>query len=162
MIVVGLDPGQTGAGAKIDDLSGPSVAPFPTIEGALAWGFLKGYIKGAVILGAHFFLEQVAAMPGQGVSSMFKFGRNFGMIEGMLIAFEATYELVRPQVWQKEMHAGIEKSIDPKGRSLIAAQRLFPNVNLIPDRCRVPHSGSVDALLIAEYGRRKILGRLTK
>jgi hypothetical protein len=162
MTVIGIDPGQTGAFAQIAADGRRSVAPFPASDGALHWGFLKGYICGGKALGVHFFLEQVAAMPGQGVSSMFKFGRNFGTIEGMLIAVEATYELVRPQVWQKEMHAGIEKSIDAKGRSLIAAQRLFPEVDLIPARCRVPHSGSVDALLIAEYGRRKIAGRLTK
>ncbi len=64
-------------------------------------------------------------------------------------------EAVLPRVWQKEMLAGTPAG-DTKQRSVIAAQRLFPGVSLLPtERSRKPSDGLSDALLIAEFGRRR-------
>lgn len=93
------------------------------------------------------FLELVHAMPGQGVTSMFSFGRGLGLWEGMLAALKISYTLVAPQRWQKELLDGMPKG---KGASLIVAKRLFPSVSLD----RVKDHGRADALLLAEYGRR--------
>lgn len=106
--------------------------------------------------GAFVVLEKVSAMPKNGAVSMFKFGRTYGQTEALVSACGISYELARPAVWQKVMHEGIEKKIDVKKRSLMAAQRLFPNESfLATSRSKVPHDGLVDAALIAEYCRRK-------
>ena len=104
----------------------------------------------------HCILEKSQAMPKQGVSSTFKFGRNFGIIEGTLSALGIPFTLVRPTEWCKVIHEGTKAGGDPKARSRMAVSRLFPNVDLkASDRCRIQHEGMVDAILLAEYGRRK-------
>lgn len=96
-------------------------------------------------------VEHVGAMPGQGSVSMFNFGMNFGMIQGVLSALKIPYELVRPQKWKKEFSCTSDKNT-----SISAAKRLFPNVNLKrTERCKKDHDGIAEALLLAEYGRRK-------
>lgn len=97
-------------------------------------------------------LEQVGAMPGQGVTSTFTFGRNYGWCQGVLDALKLPWKLVRPQEWQR----GVVPS-KPKGckkRSTVAAERLWPGVKF-----RGPggglRSGRADAALIADWARRK-------
>lgn len=100
-------------------------------------------------------LEFVASRPGMGAPSVFKFGRTYGATEALLIANSIPYTLVTPKVWTREMHQGIEGD-EPKAKSKIAISRLFPEVNLLAtERSRVAHDGLIDALLIAEYARRK-------
>ena len=100
------------------------------------------------------YLEQVHAMPKQGVSSTFNFGMNFGFIQGVLKAYEIPYELVTPQKWKKEFSCTSDKNT-----SIEVCKRLFPNVNLkATDRCKKDHDGIAEALLIAEYGRRHYNG----
>lgn len=100
------------------------------------------------------YLEKVHAMPGQGVSSMFKMGRGFGSIEAMLAAHKIPYKLVLPLRWSKVMHKDISKELKPKQRSLMVLKRSYPTLDLRPtERSKNPHEGLMDALLIAEYGR---------
>lgn len=96
------------------------------------------------------FIEKAQAMPKQGVTSMFKYGREYGRILGMIETTGIPYELVPPRTWQKEAYKGIITK--GKSRSFIACHRLYPSVSLIPEGCRVPHDGIADALLIAHYG----------
>jgi crossover junction endodeoxyribonuclease RuvC len=108
------------------------------------------------------FIEKVSSMPKQGVASMFKFGRTVGALQAMLAAFKRRFQEVTPQAWQKVMHEGVNKKSmpNPKQRSVIVVKRLFPNENLLASaRCKKPHEGFVDALLIAEYGRRVLSGK---
>ena len=88
-------------------------------------------------------LEQVHSMPGQGVSSSFKFGMGFGGLKMALAAWEIPYELVPPQKWQKHLGCltGGNKNI-----TKAFAQALFPTI-------RVTHA-IADSMLIAEYCRR--------
>lgn len=92
-------------------------------------------------------IEKVSAMPGQGVCSMFSFGRGVGIWEGLLTGLGFSYELVTPQRWQKTMMDGLPRG---KGASIAVAKRLFPSVDLN----RAKDHGRADALLLAEYGRR--------
>ena len=94
------------------------------------------------------YLERVSAMPGQGVTSMFKFGQSFGFCRGLLIAFCIPFELVSPQVWQRKLGclSGGNKNV-----TKAKAQELFPDY-------KWTHATS-DAVLIAEYGRRTRLGK---
>ena len=98
-------------------------------------------------------LEHVGAMPGQGVTSMFSFGENFGYLKGLLEAFEIPYELVRPQRWKKEF------GIIGKNQSVEVCKRLFPGVSLRrTERCKKDHDGMAEALLMVEFARRHYAG----
>lgn len=97
-------------------------------------------------------LERVGAMPGQGVTSMFKFGENFGFIQGLLTAYGIPYELVTPQKWKKEFQVTGDKN-----SSIAVCKRLFQGVSLRrTDRCKTDHDGMAEALLMAEYARRRL------
>ena len=98
-------------------------------------------------------VEKVGAMPGQGVTSMFHFGKSAGFIEGVLMACNLSFQLVPPQRWKKEFSLGSDKQ-----QSIDACQRLFPQVNLLPsERCRKPSDGMAESLLMAEYARREFM-----
>ena len=108
----------------------------------------------------HVFVEKAQAMPKQGVSSMFTYGVGFGRLIGWLESLEVPYTLVTPQAWMKTMHVGTDTKLDAKARSLQAARRVFPAVNLLAsERSKKPHDGLVDALLLAEHGRRVLEGK---
>lgn len=97
-------------------------------------------------------LEHVSAMPGQGVTSMFTFGQGFGWIQGVLTTLRIPFELVRPQRWKKEFGVTGDKNT-----SIAVCKRLFPGINLLPSaRCRKEHDGMAEALLMAEYARRRL------
>lgn len=96
-------------------------------------------------------IERVHAMPKQGVSSSFNFGVNYGMIMGLLEALSIPYETVLPQKWKREFGVTADKNT-----SIAVAKRMFPEVDLRrTDRCKVDHDGKAEALLMAEYARRK-------
>lgn len=97
-------------------------------------------------------LEKVNAMPNQGVTSMFTFGKNAGFIEGVLESFKAPYQLIRPQAWKKEFGLNSDKQ-----QSIDVCKQLFPNVNLLAtERCRKENDGMAEALLMAVYAKRKL------
>jgi crossover junction endodeoxyribonuclease RuvC len=83
---------------------------------------------------------------------MFNFGTSFGWLQGMLDALGISYELVRPQKWKKEFSCTSDKNT-----SIAVAKRLFPGVDLRrTERCTKDHDGKAEALLMAEYCRRKM------
>lgn len=166
MIYIGIDPGLTGGMAAIDEHSTPIfVGAFRSVAGEFdAHQFADVLTDIRIQLGGPAkwmaALEKVHAMPGQGVSSMFKFGSVFGAIKGVLAAKAIPYELITPQAWMKIMFAGENSEGKERGKSV--AQRLFPEVILRETpRCRTNHSGMSEALLIAEFLRRKHLGLLS-
>ena len=94
-------------------------------------------------------LENVHAMPKQGVSSSFCFGEGKGMWEGILGAFDIPFDLVSPQRWKKEIMADQGKD---KSAARFKAMALFPS---LADQLKlVKHDGRAEALLMAEYARR--------
>lgn len=64
------------------------------------------------------------------------------------------YERITPQRWQKSLLPGCKPG-ETKKRALSRALELWPEETFIPDGCRTPHDGIIDAALIAEYGRRE-------
>lgn len=146
MIYIGIDPGKDGALAFIEpDPVGISVYPFDE-------GIYAELLQSAGVFSCRCCLERVGAMPGQGVTSMFKFGENFGFIQGILTAYSIPYELVTPQKWKKEFQITGDKN-----SSIAVCRRLFPDVSLRKsDRCRKDHDGMAEALLMAEYARRRL------
>ena len=144
MIYIGIDPGKDGALAVIfGGMDETVLVPFDEQEYTNVLQNLAGQPVKAC-------LEHVGAMPGQGVTSMFSFGENFGFIQGLLTACGVPYQLVRPQRWKKEF------GISGKNESIAVCKRLFPEVSLRRNaRCKNDHDGMAEALLMAEYARRK-------
>lgn len=113
----------------------------------------------------HAVLENVHAPQLGGRTSCFEFGRGKGLLEMLLMALEIPHTQVIAKTWQREMWSGIKiqykagkekKIVDTKGTSLLAAKALFPSQNLTKSsKAKIPHDGIVDALLMAEYCRRK-------
>ena len=87
-------------------------------------------------------IEQVGAMPGQGVTSMFTFGRAVGRVEGVLVALGVSIDFTRPQVWKKHFKLSKDKE---NARAL--AQRFYPKASL----ARKKDAGVAEALLIARH-----------
>ena len=149
MIYIGIDPGKNGG---IAVMSSDIINVYTFSEETLIeeLGLISRCIKAGE--SAKCVLEKVNAMPGQGVVSMFNFGQNYGFIQGVLKAYGIPYELVSPQKWKKEFSVTSDKNT-----SIEVAKRLFPGVNLkATERCKKDHDGMAEALLIAEYCRRKL------
>lgn len=153
MIYIGIDPGKKGAMAVIDSetIDLPVVIKFSPEAYRSILLHARG-MKCTLGKEVKCCLEHVGAMPGQGVTSMFHFGENFGYIRGLLEAFEIPYELVRPQKWKKEFSITGEKN-----SSIEVCKRLFPGVDLRrSERCRKDDDGLAESLLMAEYARRRL------
>ena len=151
MKIVGIDPGLSGALACIGRQT-LLVRPMPVIKLTKGQDLDGAEIKNFLIMEQPnlVVIEQVNAMPGQGVTSMFNFGKSFGRLMGICEGLEIPYELVRPQAWKKSMGIGGDKS-----SAIQKAKQLFPAVSLLPTpRCKKDHDGMAEALLLAEYGRR--------
>ncbi len=145
-IYVGIDPGKSGAIAIInkDDL-GHSVYDYPEDTSQVAGLIREIHVANNIILVA---LEKVWAMPGQGVTSMFNFGANFGAWQGILSAFSIPYILVAPTKWQAKFLDKLSGT-DSKSRSLATARRMFYDADLRFKK----HHGRADALFLALYAK---------
>jgi crossover junction endodeoxyribonuclease RuvC len=147
-IYIGIDPGADGGIAVIEN-EHIIVSTFSTeamVEICRAISDRCDDIKVTTCL------EKVGAMPKQGVTSMFNFGKNVGFIEGALSANYIPYQAVPPQKWKKEYSISSDKN-----KSIEVCKKLFPNVNLKrTERCKKDHDGMAEALLMAEYARRNL------
>ncbi|WP_421901278.1 hypothetical protein [Maridesulfovibrio sp.] len=142
--VIGIDPGKTGAMALLSaegDLEIQDWVDAPTVSGKLLeWrSFYQITNVG---------LERVHSMPGQGVSSTFKLGENFGIWQGLLLAYGLPFETITPQTWMKSY--SMVKKVRNDKPSLTVARQLFPAAPLE----RKKDHGRADALLLAEHVRR--------
>ena len=165
MNYLGLDPGKAG-GVAVLDAEGMVVElrVMPTVRASR--GRPEVDVPALVGLIASHRLcfvtaEKLQPMPSKlgGGAANFARGYGRGLVEGVCAALEVPLQLVSPRRWQGVMLEGTPGE-DTKARSIIAAGRLFPGVSLLPTpRCRKPHDGLADALLLAEYGRRVHVGR---
>lgn len=142
MTYIGIDPGKGGALCVLGE------------DGTVAVSFdREAYIEllaGVEGKNAVCCLEKVGAMPGQGVTSMFSFGENFGFIQGVLEAYHIPYELVRPQKWKKEFSITADKNT-----AIDVCKRLLPCLCLKrTEKCRKDDDGIAEAALMAVYARR--------
>lgn len=144
-VFVGIDPGKSGAIAVLYPNGSIEAQPFNSTNYV---DILKGLENQEVMC----CLEKVSAMPGQGVVSMFNFGHNLGFIEGVLQTAGIPYQLVPPQTWKKEFSLSSDKN-----KSIEVCQKLFPKISLLAtERSRKPSDGIAEAVLMAEYARRKL------
>lgn len=143
--ILGVDPGVSGAIAFYWPEAPHRVIAedFPTAYGHIDSGHLADRIRQMAPDFAVF--ESVGAMPGQGVSSTFKFGRACGVIDGILGALNIPRRAVSPTVWKKHWRLTKDKE---KSRAL--ALELFPTCAVHFARKR--DHNRAEAALIARYG----------
>ena len=153
MIIIGIDPGVNGAISILDKKKIVNLFEIPTmidgkknkkqINGAQLAKIIKSEIredKETLVI-----VEQVNAMPGQGVTSMFNFGQSFGVIKGVCAAMNLPIYFVRPNKWKK--HFELIKS--NKDASRTKATEIYPEIS---DRIsRKKDLNKADAILIARY-----------
>ncbi len=140
MQYLGIDPGQSGGIVVIDGNTTHTCKLSETEQDI--WSWINDTTD---LLSAVATIEKVHAMPKQGVTSSFTFGKNFGFLIGLLTASQIPFKFITPQQWQKGMQCLTKGD---KNVSKAAAQRLWPKI-------KVTHA-IADALLIAEYGRKHL------
>ncbi len=158
--ILAVDPGKDGFIALLVGATPQSFWPMPVIKPAKGKG-KRQYNDAAMaaivreVAPDILVVEKQQAMPGQGVSSMFSVGLGFGLWRGIAAGMGVRIEVPHPRTWQKDMLRDVPGK-DTKARSIIAAGRRFPLVDLRrTDRCRKPHNGKADALLIAAWAHDK-------
>lgn len=152
MRILGIDPGASGALAVVEDGQLVALEDMPTLtvrRGQRDVREVNAALLGSVVAQMRpldaALLEKVGAMPGQGVSSMFAFGRAVGVVEGVLGALQVPYSTVPPQEWQRAMRVR-----GGKDGARERAMRIYPT--RAADFARKKDDGRADAVLIASYG----------
>jgi|TARA_B100001939_G_C16639710_1_gene487069 crossover junction endodeoxyribonuclease RuvC len=153
MIIIGIDPGLSGAIAILDDKKVLSIFEMPVmaegkknkrqLNSAQLVNIIRENIKKneeAVVV-----VEQVNAMPGQGVTSMFNFGQTFGAIKGVCAALELPIFFVRPSKWKKHFEL-INASKDSSRTKVI---EMYPSIS--GQLTKKKDVNKTDAILIARF-----------
>ena len=153
MIIIGVDPGINGAISIVENKKILEVYDTPTmidgkknkrqINSAQVSNIFKERLKlnKEVIV----VVEQVNAMPGQGVTSMFNFGQSFGVIKGICAALNIPIHFVRPAKWKK--HFNLIKTNKDASRTKVIES--YPEISSKLHRKK--DSNRADAILIALY-----------
>lgn len=162
MIVIGIDPGISGALARFDHLGRlQSVVDMPGMERGA--GFVKNQVD-AVALDSileewtsHLdknevmvLIERAGAMPKQGASSIFSIGLTMGLIEGIVVGRRLPHSFAAPGEWKRAVGLPRVKGKKNEGKNAARslAQRLYPGAELH----LVKHHNRAEAILIARYG----------
>ena len=155
MRIIGIDPGLSGGIAILDDLKIFDIYDMPIMsegkknKNQLNSAQLVNIIRKNLIPNGDTFLivEQVSAMPGQGVTSMFNFGQTFGSIKGICAALNLPIFFVRPAKWKKHFDL-INSSKDASRTKVI---EMYPSIS--PRLSKKKDVNKADAILIARYFR---------
>jgi len=156
----GVDPGLGGAVALMHPDGVIEIFPTPTLPSGKGSRRVYDVKSMKDILDGHdnlyITLEKQGPMPAQGTVSTFSIGRGFGLWEGIIVGLGYAYTIVHPRTWKKVMIVDVP-GVDIKTKSVLVAQRLFPDVNLKrTERCKKASPDFAEALLLAEYGRRMV------
>lgn len=174
---LGIDPGINGGLAYISHQGGgASAIRMPTVRGmdGRARLDLNAIANSLRRIGPSYaVIELVSPAPcegrSQGVTGMFSFGRGYGELLGILATLGIVTVEIRPQAWKKlvlpplltEADKQAAKD-DPKAASLAFVARKYPEVCLIPPRCRKPHDGIADAVCLAHLSREIARGDIVR
>ena len=155
MLIIGIDPGITGSicffedGKIIDVLEMPNMAEGKKnkkqVNGAQIYNEILLKIKSLNKEEIKVVIEQVSAMPGQGVTSMFNFGQSFGILKGICSAMQLPMYFVRPTKWKKYFNLINSE----KDASRTKAIEVFPYFS--SELSRKKDSNKADAILIASF-----------
>ena len=153
MIIFGIDPGVNGAISVLENKKVLNFYDMPTmidgkknkrqVNGAQLVNIIKGQLNNneEIVIVA----EQVNAMPGQGVTSMFNFGQSFGVIKGICSALSLPIYFVRPTKWKK--HFNLLKTNKDASRTKVI--EIYPEISSGVSKKKDLHKA--DAILIARY-----------
>ena len=153
MKIIGIDPGLSGAIAILENNKVLRIFDMPVmsegkknkrqINSALLVNILKDNISNNEEISV--VIEQVNAMPGQGVTSMFNFGQTFGAIKGICAALQLPIFFVRPSKWKKHFEL-INAS---KDASRTKAIEMYPKLS--SELAKKKDVNKSDAILIARF-----------
>ena len=152
MIYIGIDPGQKGGIACINN-DKVYVTAMPLAGREVDGNAIYKWLITHTLYETNTIacVEKVHSMPKQGVSSSFKFGKNYGIVIGVLSALGVSIKLVTPQRWKRAILFDTKRD---KQAAIEYCRLKYPNVNLLASKkSRVPHSGIADALCIASYAK---------
>ena len=155
MLVIGIDPGISGSICFFQDGKIIDVVEMPTmiegkknkkqVNGSQIFNEISYRIKKIDKKDIKVVIEQVSAMPGQGVTSMFNFGQSFGILKGICSAMQLPMYFVRPAKWKK--YFSLINS--EKDASRTRAIEVFPYFS--SQLSRKKDSNKADAILIASF-----------
>ena len=155
MLIIGIDPGISGSICFFEDGKILDVLEMPTmtdgkknkkqVNGAQIYNEISSKIMGIEKQNLRVIIEQVSAMPGQGVTSMFNFGQSFGILKGICSAMQLPMYFARPAKWKK--YFGLIKS--EKDASRTKAIEMFPDFS--SQLSKKKDSNKADAILIASF-----------
>tara|TARA_B100000902_G_C27284023_1_gene903413 strand:+ start:703 stop:1197 length:495 start_codon:yes stop_codon:yes gene_type:complete len=155
MLIIGIDPGISGSICFFEDGKILDVVEMPTmiegkknkrqVNGSQVYNEISKRIKKIDKRNIKVIIEQVSAMPGQGVTSMFNFGQSFGILKGMCSAMQLPMYFVRPAKWKKYFNLINSE----KDASRTKAIEIFPYYS--SNLSKKKDSNKADAILIASY-----------
>jgi crossover junction endodeoxyribonuclease RuvC len=155
MLIIGIDPGISGAicffenGKIIEVIEMPNMAEGKKnkkqVNGAQIVNEIIKRIKNLDKKNIKVIIEQVAAMPGQGVTSMFNFGQSFGVLKGICSALQLPMYFVRPAKWKKYFNLINSE----KDASRTKAIEVFPYFS--SQLARKKDTNKADAILISSF-----------
>ena len=155
MFIIGIDPGISGSICFFENGKVLDVIEMPTmtdgkknkrqVNGAQIYNEISKRVKKSDNKEVKVIIEQVSAMPGQGVTSMFNFGQSFGILKGICAAMQISMYFVRPVRWKKYFNLINSE----KDASRTKAIEIFPyySANLSKKK----DSNKADSILIASY-----------
>ena len=164
MLIIGIDPGISGSICFFEDGKILDVVNMPTmtdgkknkkqVNGSQIYNEISKRIKKTGDQNIRVVIEQVSAMPGQGVTSMFNFGQSFGILKGICSAMQLPMYFVRPAKWKKYFNLINSE----KDASRTRAIEIFPYFS--SELSKKKDSNKADAILIANfyYETYKIVG----
>jgi len=155
MLIIGIDPGISGSICFLEDGIIKDVIEMPTmiegkknkkqVNGSQIFNEISFRIKTYEKKNIKVVIEQVSAMPGQGVTSMFNFGQSFGILKGICSAMQLPIYFVRPAKWKKYFNLINSE----KDASRTRAIEIFPYFS--SNLSKKKDSNKADAILIASY-----------
>ncbi len=155
MLIIGIDPGISGSICFLEDGIIKDVLEMPTmtegkknkkqVNGSQIFNEISLRIKTYEKKNIKVVIEQVSAMPGQGVTSMFNFGQSFGILKGICSAMQLPIYFVRPAKWKKYFNLINSE----KDASRTRAIEIFPYFS--SNLSKKKDSNKADAILIASY-----------
>jgi crossover junction endodeoxyribonuclease RuvC len=155
MLIIGIDPGITGAicffedGKIIDVIEMPNMPEGKKnkrqVNGAQIYNEISKKIKNLEKENVKVIVEQVSAMPGQGVTSMFNFGQSFGVLKGICSAMQLSVYFIRPVKWKKYFNLINSE----KDASRTKAIEIFPYFS--SQLSKKKDSNKADAILISSF-----------
>ena len=155
MLIIGIDPGISGSKCFLEDGIVKDVLEMPImtegkknkkqVNGSQIYNEISFRIKTYEKKNIKVVIEQVSAMPGQGVTSMFNFGQSFGILKGICSAMQLPIYFVRPAKWKKYFNLINSE----KDASRTRAIEIFPYFS--SNLSKKKDSNKADAILIASY-----------